>query len=185
VAVTPSGQQNREAKRFRRLSPIRLHGVLNGSSAAPGWSQGRICAGNGRRRVRFGYHELGIADEEAILRLWLARLALPASTALPPCVLSKTCESGAPNREVWGGHGTQGAARRKRGPAQTRPGSEAQGEEEHQCAGEGEGGDDRGYASDECQQEGPPGAAFVAGPVCRNGADDRHRHVHEAGDDGG
>ena len=179
----------RVAERFRQFSPIRLHGVLNGSSAASGWSQGRICAGNGRGAVRIGRHGQEIAEERPILRLGLARLVLPHSIALPPGVLGKTFgshEAGRVAQEgTWGarrGHenATRGAPR-----ARTWTESEAQGEEEHQSTGEREGGDDRGYASDECQQEGPPGPALVAGLICRDGADDRHRHVYEAGDDGG
>ncbi len=154
----------------------------------------RVVAGSDLRRKRpregpIRRHGQGIADEKPILRLGLARLVLPDSIALPPGVLGKTFGSRGAGRVAQGGtwgarrgheNATQGATR-----GRTWTESEAQGEEEHQSTGEGEGGDDRGYASDECQQEGPPGPALVAGPVCRDGAGDRHRHVYEAGDDGG
>jgi len=102
----------RVAERFRQFSPIRLHGVLNGSSAASGWSQGRICAGNGRGAVRIGRHGQEIAEERPILRLGLARLVLPHSIALPPGVLGKTLGSGAARnagRGEW--RGTERRAR--------------------------------------------------------------------------
>ena len=108
-------RRGRVAARRRQTAlqfcPTRLPGVLNRCNAGSGWSPGRICAGNSRRMVRFGRHGRGIAGEEPIPKLWLARFALPACTALPPCVLSKTWESGAPDRE------TQGAGTKRRAEA--------------------------------------------------------------------